>query len=282
MVVTEVNELSKSEYELFRQLVYKQSGINLGEHKMNLVRARLSKRMRVGGFTSFGAYYEYVQNDRSGQELTGLIDAISTNTTHLFREMRHFTLLADCIKGWAADSAWCRNHKTLRIWSAGCSSGEEPYSIAMTVHDTLRQIGKLDAKILATDISTRMLASAQAGRFEAHRLGTVPSQYRSRYFRKVASESGEQIVEATPEIRSLITFGRFNLMTPSFPFKKGFHIIFCRNVMIYFDKPTQEALVGRYAGQLHPGGLLFIGHSESLNSLDHPLHYVEPTVYRKD
>ncbi len=279
-MLAEPKELSKSEYDLFRELVYKHSGINLGEHKMQLVRARLGKRVREGQFGSFREYYEFVEKDSSGEELCKLLDAISTNTTHLFREIRHFVFLTELLNRWAEDASWRNRCNCLRIWSAACSSGEEPHSLAMVVYGLLQRFKGLEAKILATDLSTRMLSKAMLGQYELHRVGTIPPEYRNKCLRK-ASVEGNQVYQVIPEVRRLITFSRFNLMTPTFPFKHGFHVIFCRNVMIYFDKQTQEALVNKMASHLKSGGHLMIGHSESLNSIQHPLNYVEPTVYRR-
>jgi chemotaxis protein methyltransferase CheR len=165
----------------------------------------------------------------------------------------------------------------LRVWSAGCSSGDEPYSLAMTIDDALATSG-LSWKILATDISTQVLARARAGVYEAHRLGTVPAAFRKRYFVRAAQPGQDEIC---PALRSHIRFAHFNLMSQQFPFRRGFHYIFCRNVMIYFDRPTQEALVGRFIHHLRPGGYLLIGHSESLNGIKHMLEYVQPTVYAR-
>ena len=277
---TTIRDLTAEEYELFRRLVYDKSGINLGGQKQQLVRARLGKRLRQGGFPSYRAYYEFVERDPTGEELAALLDSISTNTTHLFREMRHFDLLHQIVSRWAADKAWRRENDTLRIWSAGCSSGEEPYSIAMTVHDALAATSGPAVKILASDLSTKVLAVAQQGVFDAHRVGTVPPQYKRRYLHQLRGD-GQPMLQVTPEIQQMITFTRFNLMRPQYPFRHGFHVIFCRNVMIYFDRPTQEALVHKYTEHMRSGGYLMIGHSESLNAVQHSLAYVEPTVYQK-
>ena len=279
-VASEVRDLTRDDYELFRRLVYAQSGINLGEHKMQLVRARLGKRVRQGGFNSFRDYYRHVEQDPTGEELCRLLDAISTNTTHLFRESRHFALLGQITRRWAEDRMWRRDHSTLRIWSAACSSGEEPYSIAMTAHDALIPYPGLELKVLATDLSVRMLSRAKLGLYEAHRVGTVPPDFQKRYFQAVR-EDEQVMLQVVPELRQTITFSRFNLMSPTFPFRHGFDVIFCRNVMIYFDRSTQQTLVTKLIGQLHEGGYLMIGHSESLNNVEHPLQYVEPTVYQK-
>ncbi len=281
MVSTDIQDLTREDYELFRRLVYAHSGINLGDQKMQLVRARLGKRVRSGGFKSFREYYRHVENDPSGQELCSLLDAISTNTTHLFREIRHFKLLADILAKMMDNRKWRSEHNTVRIWSAACSSGEEPHSIAMVTHHALQRHPGIAIKILATDISLQMLSRAQLGMYDTHRVGTVPPEFRQRYLKKVQGEDGQTYLQLVPELRRLITFSRFNLMTPSFPFRHGFDVIFCRNVMIYFDRTTQQTLVNKLAQHLRAGGYLMIGHSESLNNLAQPLSYVEPTVYRK-
>jgi chemotaxis protein methyltransferase CheR len=277
----QVEDITAEDYQLFRRLVYEKSGINLGDHKIQLVRARLGKLIRRGGFRSYREYYQHVQADTSGAELGRLLDAISTNTTHLFREQHHFDRLHGIIRDWVGNASWVRGRSALRIWSAGCSSGDESYSIAMTAHDALQDHSGVELKILATDISTQMLQRASRGLFDVHRLGTVPALYRQRYFDSSPGSQdggGRRIV---PEVRQLIKFARFNLMTPVFPFRHGFDVIFCRNVMIYFDPPTQQTLVNKFAQHLHAGGYLMIGHSESLNNLKHPLNYVEPTIYRR-
>ncbi len=278
-MTTAAAELSRKDYELFRALVYRESGISLGDEKMQLVKGRLAKRIRNGDFKSFGQYYEHVVNDTSGEELSQLLDAISTNTTHLFREANHFDFLREIVEKWASAKKRDADGKTLRIWSAACSSGEEPYSIAMVAHRVLRQVPGLSVKILATDISTRMLARARAGRYRIEAAEKVPADLCKTYFRQV-QDANQPTIEAVPEIRQTITFSRFNLMDPTFPFKKGFNVIFCRNVMIYFDSATQETLVNKFAMHLHPGGHLLIGHSESLNRIKQPLTYLRPTIYQ--
>lgn len=279
-MIGEVQDLTRQDYELIRKLVYAKSGINLGDQKMQLVRARLGKCVRQGGFKSFREYYRHVEQDATGEELCALLDAISTNTTHLFRESRHFDFLRETLTCWLGDKAWRSQHSTLRIWSAACSSGEEPHSIAMVAHDTLQTHSNIELKILATDLSTQVLSRAKLGLYEAHRVGTVPPAFRNRYLKKV-QQDGQTYLQIVPELRRIITFTRFNLMTATFPFRHGFDVIFCRNVMIYFDRPTQETLVNKFVHHLHKGGFLMIGHSESLSGVNHPLSYVEPTIYRK-
>lgn len=279
-MTAEIGELTEKDYERFRRLVYTSSGIELGEHKMQLVRARLGKLVRTGGFASYRDYYVHVEQDRSGEALCTLLDAISTNTTHLFREPQHFDKLREVITAWLADRGWCSANPSLRVWCAASSTGDEPYSLAMTIHDTLKRAPGTDFKLLATDISTQVLAQAKLGLYEPHRLGTVPDEYRRQYFKQVEHE-GSPHMQVIPELRRMVTFSRFNLMTPTFPFKRGFHVVFCRNVMIYFDKQTQETLINKIAAHMKPGGYLMIGHAETLNKLNQPLAYVEPTVYQK-
>jgi chemotaxis protein methyltransferase CheR len=277
-VVENVEDISAAEYELFRKLVYEHSGINLGGQKMQLVRARLGKRLRQGEFKSYRDYYEYVRKDASGRELCALIDAISTNTTHLFREKQHFEFLGQTLRSLVEERGDRGRLPAVRIWSAACSSGEEAYSIAMTAHDALSLHAGMELKILATDISTNVLERARQGVFERHRLGTVPESFRRRYFMASAQRD---LVRIVPELQRLITFARLNLIAGRFPFRQPFEFIFCRNVMIYFDRPTQATLVNRLAEHLRPGGYLLIGHSESLNSISHPLTYIRPTIYQR-
>ncbi|MCA9245028.1 MAG: protein-glutamate O-methyltransferase [Phycisphaerales bacterium] len=277
IVSDQLNDLTQKEYKRIADLVYRVAGINLGEQKMQLVRSRLGKRIRERGLSTYTEYIDLVEADASGQELSDLLDAISTNTTHLFRENAHFEFL----RGVLDELVQAANGRqsVCRIWSAACSSGEEPYSIAITADDALQKTRNVQVKILATDISTSVLASAQAGVFAADRMAAVPTEFRSRYFKKNKTATGETF-EADPKLRNMITFSHFNLMSEKFPFRNKFDVIFCRNVMIYFDKPTQEGLVNRFARHLRPGGYLLIGHSESLNSVKHPYNYVRPTVYQ--
>lgn len=271
-------DLKPATYARIRDLVYQRCGIALGDQKEALVRARLNKLVRKRGLPSYDAYISEIEQDAGGDGLSELIDAISTNTTHLFRESTHFDLLTQLLHEWSAQAAGTR--QTRRIWSAACSSGEEPYTIAMTCEDALAGHPNLECKILATDISTRILAQAMSPRFDESRLGPTPAAFKSRYLTRGQDGSGVYY-EPVPALRQRITFSHFNLMTPKFPFRNGFDVIFCRNVMIYFDRPTQEALVARMTTVLRPGGYLLIGHSESLNAIQHTLSYVRPAVYRR-
>ena len=221
---------------------------------------------------------DYVRRDAGGTEFTAMLDALSTNLTHFFRESSHFEYLArEFLPSIVAAAP--RRGRRLRVWSAGCSSGEEPYSVAITLREHLPRPEGLDVRVLASDISTRMLATAREGVYPAERLQDVPGSVRSRYFECLAARPVRRYRVAEP-LRRMITFARINLMEP-WPMSGPFDVIFCRNVMIYFDKPTQERLIHRYWDVLTGGGVLFLGHSESLAGVAHRFRYVRPTVYRK-
>jgi len=276
-IATASPALNDAQFQKISRLVKDRCGINLHEGKKQLVQARLAKRLRELGLRGYREYIEYVANDVDGTELTAMLDAISTNLTSFFREEEHFTYLAHKV----IPAALRRAGKSgrLRIWSAGCSTGEEPYSIAITVCSNVPDLSCLDAKILATDLSTKVLAHAEKATYPDQRVKAVPPQQRSRYFHCIQAKP-ERLCRVIDPARSLVHFARLNLME-HWPMRGPFDAIFCRNVMIYFDKPAQGVLVNRFYDMLAPGGTLFIGHSESLAGIDHPLRYVQPTVYEK-
>jgi chemotaxis protein methyltransferase CheR len=272
--------VSPDRFERLRELVYEHCGINLHQGKQELVRARIAKQLRVGGYPSADSYLDSVMADPDSEAFRELIDSLSTNLTSFFRESTHFdflsqTFLPDLLTRRAAQSG-----RRVRAWSAGCSTGEEPYSMAITLAEALGgRGGGWDARILATDISRRVLQQAQEGIYSSGRVGTVPPQIRSRYFNPTRQD-GQTTYEVAPALRDLVRFNYLNLMEP-WPFTGPFDFIFCRNVMIYFDKPTQQRLVNRFYEVLASGGLLFTGHSESLTGVSHPFRYVQPTIYAK-
>ena len=271
-------ELSDVDFEKIRSLVYKQSGINLHKGKKELVKARLGKRLREGKFGSFRDYYRYVTTEKGINELVVMIDSISTNLTSFFREETHFHKLREVISALMETPGNGSSVFGLKIWSAGCSTGEEPYSLAIT----LREIAygrKVDLQILATDISTEVLKTALAGVYTKEKLGKISPSLLKKYF-QIGRNDWSGYYRAKNEIKDIIKFRRFNLMEAQ-PFKGLFNAIFCRNVMIYFDKETQDGLVNRFYDSLKKGGYFFVGHSESLTGLTHRFKYVEPSVYRK-
>lgn len=272
--------LSEKEFEFISDLVYKHCGINLHEGKKELVRARIAKRLRATGYKTVSDYMKFVLEDQSGAEFTHLIDAISTNLTSFYRENQHFEFLtAKFLPSLLERKKKSGNH-AIRAWSAASSSGEEPYTIAITLREAVEGAGAWDVKLLATDISTHVLRIAQNGTYDMKRVEPVPPQLRHKYF-TVNRVEGENVAQVSPVLKEMIRFRHLNLMQ-TWPFKGPFDFIFCRNVMIYFDKPTQQSLVKRFYDCLTPGGLLFTGHSESLTGIEHSFKYVQPTIYRRD
>lgn len=264
-------QLSQRELNLVTDLAYRTCGIDLRKGKKELVQARLGRKIRQGQFGSFKQYYDHVVTDTTGEELIALLDALTTNFTSFLREPAHFDFLRRTIAPGLKDQ--------IRIWSAACSTGEEPYTIAFSLIEELGNAAASRIHLLASDISARALATAERGVYQAERFRDFPPDWLSRYLLRGADRA-KGWFRVKPAIRGMIEFQRVNLMEP-FPPAKSFQVIFCRNVMIYFDKETQQRLVNRFASCLDPGGYLLIGHSESLTGLKHPYDYVKPAVYRK-
>jgi chemotaxis protein methyltransferase CheR len=272
--------LDDEQYRRFSELIYERSGICLGDHKRDLVHARLMKRLRSSNCRSFDEYYNRVVNDQSGAELISLIDAISTNVTEFFREDRHFDYLSSQIIP-RLISQRSGSDRVIRIWSAACSSGEEVYSLLITVLETLGPAaGDWDIRILGTDISTRVLALARQARYSEIKLSSMPGDYKNRYFEKIKDRDGVCFV-VRQQYRSMVTFARMNLMERPFPLKNPADVIFCRNVMIYFNREDQCQLVAELYRHLNPDGYLFIGHSEGLLGIHQGFNRVAPAVFRK-
>jgi chemotaxis protein methyltransferase CheR len=264
--------LDRGLYVLFRTLIYERSGISLGPHKEALVTSRLSKRMRQLGITNYRSYYRHVVNDSSGVETTHLLDAISTNVTSFYREPAHFDAFADCVRGWHA-----AGQRRFRFWSAACSTGEEPYSMSMALHEEFPGT-PLDVRILATDISTRALELAEAGVYAAGKTETLPRWIRERYFSR--QPDGDRLA-IVPKVRDQVAFRRLNLSTIPFPMHGPFDAVFCRNVMIYFDNIVRKRLLTEIERLLRPGGTMFVGHAESLTGMLGNFVSVGPARYMK-
>ena len=270
--------ISDKEFGLFSDLVYSVSGIVLNASKKELVKARLSKRLTKVKIETFGEYYDFVtKHDKNGDELVQLIDSISTNKTDFYRESRHFDFLNSPLLPALVEEKRKSKNRTIRIWCAASSSGEEPYSLAITVLDHIKPNEGWNLKILATDISTKVLQKAINGVYTKEVLGCVPKAVITTHFSKAPNDC----YKVKDHLKNLITYRRFNLMTPKFPFKYPFDFIFCRNVMIYFDSKTQEELISKFYNCLPKGGYLFIGHSETLTRKTHGFKYIEPAIYRK-
>lgn len=272
--------LSESLFQRFSALVYQEAGINLHDGKKALLEARLAKRLRATGIGSPIEYLEFILSEEGRGEYVKFFDAVSTNLTFFFREPKHFEFLEKVALPEIIERNRRDGSSRIRIWSAGCSTGEEPYSIAMTVLGALDHLGRWDFRVLATDISTRVLSTARAGVYEKTRLTHVPAALRQRFFEPITNEGAPRQYRVSSELMKVVAFRRLNLMDP-FPFSGPFDVIFCRNVMIYFDKKTQEFLIQKMSAYLHSGGYFLVGHSESLTGLRHALNYVMPAVYRK-
>jgi chemotaxis protein methyltransferase CheR len=265
--------LGATEFDKISRLAYEHFGLDLRNGKQGLVAARLGKKLRELGMKTFKQYYEFVVSDKTGDAMTAMVDSLTTNHTSFFREPRHFDFLRDTIY------PTLRSRPRIDIWSAACSSGEEPYSIAMTLLESAGAEAALKVKIRATDISTRVLERGRQGVYPAERFAGIATPLMQRYLLKGRNES-DGTYRFKSDIRAMIEFEHLNLMEN---FAHGYRpsVIFCRNIMIYFDKPTQEDLVRRLSAQLEDGGYLFIGHSESLNGITHGLDYISPATYRK-
>lgn len=269
-----------SEYDFIRKLVYTHSRINLGSDKMELVSARLGKRLRATNLPSITDYCRHLQSSSGEGELSHLIDAISTNHTFFFRENPHFEYLRDHILPEMATRRQAEKWADFPIWSAASSSGEEPFSIAILLAQSLGFNSAWRWRIEATDISNKMLAQARAGVYREEQIKSLSPDLLRTYFQKgFGPQEGKYRVQAA--VRERTTFRQCNLHDADTPYQHQFPVIFCRNVMIYFDHPTQEELVAKLVRQLRPGGYLFVGQSESLTGIRHGLETMRPSVYRK-
>lgn len=265
---------------MISSLIHRKFGIKLTNEKRPLIIERLRKVLVTGKFKSFREYYEYVVSDESGQALLEMVDRISTNHTFFFREAEHFHFLETQVLPKLIEDQKKKQEKKIRIWSAGCSSGQEAYSIGITAARILgRELADWDLKILATDISSTVLREGETGVYRKEQLNDLPKGIRGCFFRNL----GDDLWEVTPEIKKLVLFRRLNLINEKYPFHNSFQIIFCRNVMIYFDEPTKQAMVQRLFHYLEPGGYFFTGHAEFLGGRSGSLYqYVRPAVYQKN
>jgi chemotaxis protein methyltransferase CheR len=267
-------ELDTASFEEISRILYQHSGITLNSGKRELVKSRLAKRICATGTNCFDEYLAFVKSDVTGVELRAMIDALTTNKTSFFRESAHFDYLREILL-----PKMCKTSSKIRIWSAGCSTGEEPYTLGIVLREYMPEIDLKDVKILATDISDRALAYARKAEYTTDKLDGLPRELLKKYFKPV--DDGENKVwRVNDSVRKLVFLARLNLVE-DWIIKGPFQAIFCRNVMIYFDNPTRQRLVQRFWELLEPGGHLFIGHSESLMSLRNNFTYVKPGVYIK-
>lgn len=277
LVHRESLSISPAEFLLFQKLIWKECGIWLAGGKTALLVGRLAGRLRALGLRSFRQYHQIVSE--SVDERNYMLDLVSTNETHFFREPKHFDFLQQCVlPRWCSNDGFQRTRR-LRVWSAGCSSGQEPYSLAMLLHHSLSFSPGWDINIKATDLSNRVLETASQGVWPAESASEIPRVYSQKFLlRGVRKHAGH--IKARPEIRSMIDFSRLNLKDAAYPFTYKFDLIFCRNVLIYFDPRTRQEVLGRLLGYLRPGGYLFVGHAESIPPALAPIKMVIPTVYQ--
>ncbi len=271
---------SDREYELIANFIYETCGINLGDNKRELVKARLMKRIRYHKFRTFREYYDFVIHEQSGEEVAQMLDSISTNVTSFFREDQHFDYMLKKALPEIVERKRKAHNTKLRLWSAACSSGEEVYTMLITLAESMKTMVGWDIKVLGTDISTKVLMAAHEGLYDFERIKTVPLHLQDKYFDREMVD-GQIMFRVKDQLRSMATFRRLNLMREAFPFQNKFDIIFCRNVMIYFDKPTQHKLLTKLHHCLDVGGYLFIGHSESLIGTNLKFTTVAPAAFKK-
>ncbi len=261
--------LKDAEFQRVRKIIHKYAGIFINEGKEALVQSRLMKRMRALGIPEFGQYLDLIEQQQPKGEFLSFVDVLTTNKTNFFRESKHFDFLQQVvfpqIRG-----------RSVKWWSAGCSSGEEPITCSILLNEGKQVLGSGSVKILATDLSREVLKVAKQGIYSAYKAEDIPSLLRSKYFTKTP----EGTFKVSEQITNMITYGRLNLTEP-FPLKGPFQVIMCRNVMIYFNRQTQEEIIRKFHNLLEPGGYLFLGHSESMNSNALGFNNLAPAVYQK-
>ncbi|SHH84233.1 chemotaxis protein methyltransferase CheR [Sporobacter termitidis DSM 10068] len=269
-------KITEKEFRQIADYIKANYGIQLKEEKMALVTGRLHGILTQHDFKSFTEYFEYILRDKTGEAAIELMNKITTNHTFFMREPEHFNYFRDKVLPYLSQEVRSRD---LRVWSAGCSTGEEPYTLAMIIDEYFGADKRnWDTKILATDISLKALDAAKQGVYSKREIEPVPPLWKSSYFTPVDAETSA----VSDKIKNEVIFRRFNLMNQSFAFKKKFHVIFCRNVMIYFNNDTKHELVGRFYDATEEGGYLFIGHAESLNREQTKYKFIMPAVYRKE
>ena len=270
-------EFTQNDFNFLRKIVNERTGIVVADEKIDMFYSRLARRIRYLGLSDFKQYCERIKNEDDGSEVDQLINAITTNLTSFFRESYHFEYLSNILVPELINAQ--PDKRKLKIWSAGCSSGEEPYSIATTLHHLGLATDGWDIEILATDIDSNVLGHGMNGIYSMEQLGTVPEQYlQSGFLRGKGASFGK--VRVKPDVKSMVEFAYLNLNSP-WTLPEPVDIVFCRNVIIYFDKESKKKLVSRIADNLNPGGYLFIGHSESLFRVSDQFELVGKTIYRK-
>lgn len=271
--------LDDREFRRLAVFIERKLGIRMPDTKRVMLESRLQKRLRLHGFGTFREYVDYVFSEQGSRtEIINMIDAVTTNKTDFYREADHFEYLQSRVLPSLAEG---RPGTTLNFWSAGCSTGEEPYTLAMVLEDARSRHPRMDYRILATDISTRVLDAARRAIYDIEKADPIPCEFKKRFLlRSKDRERGEARIR--PELRAKVEFRRVNLMDDTYPVPSGFDTVFCRNVIIYFDRRTQERILRHICAHIRPRGWLFIGHSETLTGMDLPLRSAAPTIYQRE
>ncbi len=268
-------EMTEEEYHKLAQLIYKVSGISLKDSKQALLTSRLAGVLAQSGRKNFTEYYNSLVNDPSGAAVAALVDRITTNHTYFMREPAHFNYFRDTVLPSLKKTV---TDKDMRIWCAACSTGEEPYTLAMILDEFLdADKSRWDSQVLATDLSEKVLKDAARGVYAQERIEPLPSLWKQKYLKRLPDGSYEFV----ERIKKEVIYRRFNLIEPVYPFRKKFHVIFCRNVMIYFDSDTRASIINKLYDVTEPGGYLFIGHSEAIDRTKSRYKYIMPAVYQK-
>jgi chemotaxis protein methyltransferase CheR len=271
--------ISDRDFSLYQKLIYSRAGICLSPTKKAFLESRLSRRVRELGMDSFQAYYQYVAQNQNGGELDQLLDRVSTNKTHFFREPAQFGFLEQhVVPDWKAQGDSGLRPRRMRVWSAGCSTGEEPYSLAMVLLDHFPPGSGWQIEIIATDLSSRALKSAQKAIWSIAKAREIPQSYLKRFMLK-GTGSQQANMKAGPEIQAIIRFQHLNLNDDHYAMTGPFDLIFCRNVLIYFDAQSRARVVDRLVNYLAPAGFLLVGHAESLSGVSDRIRHVRPTIY---
>ncbi|MCL2199131.1 MAG: protein-glutamate O-methyltransferase CheR [Defluviitaleaceae bacterium] len=269
-----MNELTTAEFDKIRQYIKQNYGISLSDEKKTLVHSRLRSTLQELNMSTFSEYFDYLLRDKSGEALTRFVNKITTNHTFFMRETEHFDYFRDTVLPYIEQKYG--GQKDIRLWCCASSSGEEPVTLQILMQEFFKKSPGWNTQMIASDISAQILDKAVQGKYVTEALANLPKTWQNEYFQKV----DHQFSQVKPNILKEILYRRINLIEP-FPFKKKIHVIFCRNVMIYFDNETRDAVVRRFFDLTEPGGYLFIGHSESISNSGTGFEYIKPAVYRK-
>lgn len=268
--------LKEKEFEKLSAFIFSNYGIKMPLAKKIMLQSRLQKRLRHLGIESFERYIEYVFSEKGAEEIIHMMDVVSTNKTDFFREPTHFEFMTDTI----LPELFERKQSSIKIWSAGSSSGEEAYTIAMVIEEYMTAHSRINYEIYGADISTDMLQKAINGVYKMEKVFNIPETYKKRYLLK-SKDPQQKLVRIKPHLRSKVHFFRLNLMDSVYKAPNDFDIVFCRNTLIYFERDTQESVINKLCTHLKPGGYFILGHSESITNMNVPLKNIKPTIFRK-